>query len=98
VPDAADLEPLLRFWRAQDKCYDRVDHTWWGAVISDPRYPAIQEPNYARVETTQPVDLDEVRPSSSRGSPGVGPAASTSSSSSADQTDLLVGRARAATA
>jgi ribosomal protein S18 acetylase RimI-like enzyme len=55
-----DLEPLLRFWRAQDDLFDRVEQTWWGAVVSDPRYPRIQEPNYARVETTQPVSLREV--------------------------------------
>jgi len=55
-----DLEPLLRFWRAQDDLFDRVEEAWWGAVVSDPRYPRIQEPNYARVETTQPVSLLEV--------------------------------------
>ena len=55
-----DLEPLLRFWRAQDDLFDRVDPAWWGAVVSDPRYPRIQEPNYARVETPQPVGLGEI--------------------------------------
>jgi ribosomal protein S18 acetylase RimI-like enzyme len=55
-----DLEPLLRFWRAQDDLFDLVRPTWWGAVVSDPRYPRIQEPNYARVETTAPVGLGEV--------------------------------------
>jgi ribosomal protein S18 acetylase RimI-like enzyme len=55
-----DLEPLLAFWRAQDAAFDRVDPAWWGAVVSDPRFPAIQEPNYARVETRQPVALAEV--------------------------------------
>ncbi|MGZ8635875.1 MAG: GNAT family N-acetyltransferase [Actinomycetota bacterium] len=55
-----DLEPLLRFWRAQDDLFDRVEPAWWGAVVSDPRYPRIQEPNCARVETRQPVELREV--------------------------------------
>jgi ribosomal protein S18 acetylase RimI-like enzyme len=55
-----DLEPLLRFWRAQDELFDRVELTWWGAVVSDPRYPRIQEPNYARVETVQPATLGEI--------------------------------------
>jgi ribosomal protein S18 acetylase RimI-like enzyme len=55
-----DLEPLLRFWRAQDELFDLVEPVWWGAVVSDPRYPRIQEPNYARVETDQPVRLAEV--------------------------------------
>ena len=55
-----DLEPLLRYWRAQDDLFDRVDPAWWGAVVSDPRYPRVQEPNYARVETRAPVRLEEI--------------------------------------
>jgi ribosomal protein S18 acetylase RimI-like enzyme len=55
-----DLGPLLRFWRAQDDLFDRVEPTWWGAVVSDPRYPLVQEPNYARVETREPVRLEEI--------------------------------------
>lgn len=58
--DRPDLEPLLRYWRAQDALFDRVEPAWWGAVVSDPRYPRVQEPNYARVETEQPVRLVEV--------------------------------------
>jgi ribosomal protein S18 acetylase RimI-like enzyme len=58
--DRPDLEPLLRYWRAQDALFDRVDPAWWGAVVSDPRYPRVQEPNYARVETEQPIRLAEV--------------------------------------
>lgn len=57
---AVDLEPLLRFWRAQDELFDRAEPVWWGAVVSDPRYPLVQEPNYARVEARQAVRLDEV--------------------------------------
>jgi ribosomal protein S18 acetylase RimI-like enzyme len=56
----ADLEPLLAFWRAQDASFERVETTWWGAVVSDARFPRIQEPNYARVETHQPVGLAEI--------------------------------------
>jgi len=56
----ADLEPLIRFWRAQDDLFDRVEPTRWGAVVSDPRFPHVQEANYARVETRQAVDLAEV--------------------------------------
>jgi ribosomal protein S18 acetylase RimI-like enzyme len=56
----AGLEPLLRFWRAHDDLFQRTDPTWWGAVVSDTRFPAIQEPNYARVETRQPVRLEEI--------------------------------------
>jgi ribosomal protein S18 acetylase RimI-like enzyme len=55
-----DLEALLRFWRAQDDAFERVEPAWWGAVVSDARYPLVQEPNYARVEARQPVQLAEV--------------------------------------
>ena len=54
------LEPLLRFWRAQDAAFERVDPFWCGAVVSDARFPRIQEANYARVETTQRLRLAEV--------------------------------------
>ena len=53
----SDLDPLLAQWRAQDALFERVDGTPWGAVVSDARYPAIQEPNYARVEAREPVGL-----------------------------------------
>ncbi len=55
-----DLEPLIRFWRAQDDLFERVETTWWGAVVTDARFPGLQEPNYARVETRQPVALSEI--------------------------------------
>ena len=56
----ADLEPLLRFWRAHDALFERVEPVWWGAVVSDARFPAIREPNYARVEAAEPVALSEI--------------------------------------
>lgn len=56
----SDLEHLLAFWRAQDELFERIESTWWGAVVSDARYPAIQEPNYARVEAREPVPLGEI--------------------------------------
>ena len=55
-----ELEPLLAHWRAQDALFERVDATPWGAVVSDARYPAIQEPNYARVDTHAPTELAEI--------------------------------------
>ena len=55
-----DLEPLLRFWRAHDALFERVEPSPWGAVVSDARFPIIREPNYARVEATGPVGLAEV--------------------------------------
>ncbi|HET7234890.1 MAG TPA: GNAT family N-acetyltransferase [Actinomycetota bacterium] len=54
------MESLLAYWRAQDALFERVEPAWWGAVVSDARYPAIQEPNYARVESREPVPLAEV--------------------------------------
>lgn len=54
------LEALLRYWRAQDDLFERIDVRPWGAVVSDGRYPRIQEANYARVETRRPVRLEEV--------------------------------------
>jgi ribosomal protein S18 acetylase RimI-like enzyme len=55
-----DLEPLLRYWRAQDDAFERVDPFWWGAVVSDGRFPHVQEANYARVETRHRLRLAEV--------------------------------------
>jgi len=56
----ADLEPLLRLWRAHDDLFQRTETRWWGAVVSDARFPAIQEPNYARVETRHRVAIGEI--------------------------------------
>jgi ribosomal protein S18 acetylase RimI-like enzyme len=53
-------EPLVRFWRAHDALFERVEPTPWGAVVSDARFPVIREPNYARVETAEPVGLAEI--------------------------------------
>lgn len=56
----ADLEPLLRYWRAQDDLFERVDVTPWGAVVSDARFPKVHEGNYARVEARHQVSLGDV--------------------------------------
>lgn len=56
----SDLEPLIVFWRAHDALFEREEVTWWGAVVSDARYPLIRESNYARVETDRPVTLAEI--------------------------------------
>jgi ribosomal protein S18 acetylase RimI-like enzyme len=55
-----DLEPLLRFWRAHDAMFERVEPAPWGAVVCDARFPVIREPNYARVETAEPVGVAEI--------------------------------------
>jgi ribosomal protein S18 acetylase RimI-like enzyme len=55
-----DPEPLLAFWRAQDALFERIEPAWWGEVVSDARYPTVQEANYARVETAEPVGFAEI--------------------------------------
>jgi ribosomal protein S18 acetylase RimI-like enzyme len=45
---------VTRFWRALDDLLADVHPTRWGAVVTDGRYPAIWDANYARVDT--PVD------------------------------------------
>jgi ribosomal protein S18 acetylase RimI-like enzyme len=49
----AGLESLLRFWHAIDATFERVTQAWWGAVVTDSRFPEVWDLNYARVETTQ---------------------------------------------
>ncbi len=41
---------VIRFWRALDACFGRVQPTWWGAVVTDDRYPTIWDANYARID------------------------------------------------
>jgi GNAT superfamily N-acetyltransferase len=60
----ADLEPLLRFWRALDSAFETVQPTWWGGVVADSRFPGIWDVNYARVETDDAaLSLPEVESS-----------------------------------
>ena len=44
-------EHVLRFWRSLDAMFGRVEPTRWGAVVTDRRYPAVWDANYARVDT-----------------------------------------------
>ncbi len=57
---APDLEALFHHWREHDAAFEHVAPAWWGAVVSDARYPAINEANYARVEARRPVRLAEI--------------------------------------
>lgn len=57
---APELGALLGLWRTHDAAFEHVAPTWWGAVVSDRRYPAINEANYARVEARTPVRLAEI--------------------------------------
>jgi ribosomal protein S18 acetylase RimI-like enzyme len=56
------LEPLVRLFGATESALGAVRTMWWGAVVTDARYPAIHDVNYARVEGPQPdLRLAEVR-------------------------------------
>ena len=45
---------FLRFWRALDALLAEVRETRWGAVVTDGRFPALWDANYARVDTPPP--------------------------------------------
>lgn len=57
-------EHLLGFWRAFDERAADVRPTWWGAVVTDRRFPAVHDVNYARVETADrtlaPAEIEAV--------------------------------------
>jgi ribosomal protein S18 acetylase RimI-like enzyme len=53
--------PALTFFRSFDALLQRVEPQWWGAVVTDARYPHLYDVNYARVETSDPhLTLEEV--------------------------------------
>ncbi|MGZ4133075.1 MAG: GNAT family N-acetyltransferase [Actinomycetota bacterium] len=43
-------EHVHRFWRAMDALFSDVRPTWWGAVVTDGRFPRIWDANYARID------------------------------------------------
>lgn len=45
---------VLRFWRALDERFASVEPVWWGAVVTDARFPMIWDANYARVDVAAP--------------------------------------------
>jgi ribosomal protein S18 acetylase RimI-like enzyme len=52
---------IHRFWKALDERLSSSEPTWWGAVVTDARFPAIWDINYARVDAAAPdLTLDEV--------------------------------------
>jgi ribosomal protein S18 acetylase RimI-like enzyme len=56
-----DFERIVGLFTAMDSLLERVEPTWWGAVVSDRRFPAIWDVNYARVERSLPdLRLGEV--------------------------------------
>jgi ribosomal protein S18 acetylase RimI-like enzyme len=51
----------LTYFRGHDALLQRVETQWWGAVVTDPRYPHLYDVNYGRVETSDPhLTLEEV--------------------------------------
>jgi ribosomal protein S18 acetylase RimI-like enzyme len=55
------VDDLLRFWDELDSGLEHVSPTWWGAVVTDGRFPRVWDTNYARVETADPaLSLAEV--------------------------------------
>ena len=53
-------EGFHRFWVAFDDIAAEVRPTPWGAVVTDPRSPAVWDVNYARVDRAGPVSVEEV--------------------------------------
>jgi ribosomal protein S18 acetylase RimI-like enzyme len=54
-------EHIHRFWKALDSCLAHVEPAWWGAVVTDARFPAIWDINYARIDSAAPdLTLREV--------------------------------------
>jgi ribosomal protein S18 acetylase RimI-like enzyme len=50
-----------RFWRRLDERLARVAPMWWGAVVTDPRFPAVSDANYARIDSPAPdLSLDDI--------------------------------------
>jgi len=45
---------VQRFWRGLDALFSDVEPTWWGAVVTDGRFPRIWDANYARVDVEAP--------------------------------------------
>ena len=52
---------IMRFWRALDLCFGKVEPTWWGAVVTDPRFPEVWDVNYARIDVAdEDLSLEEI--------------------------------------
>ena len=47
-------EHIHRFWVALDERVGHVEPAWWGAVVTDGRFPAVWDINYARVDAAAP--------------------------------------------
>lgn len=47
-------EHVIGYWQAQDALLASSEPTWWGAVVTDHRFPRIWDANYARVDRAAP--------------------------------------------
>lgn len=47
-------EHVHRIWRAMDERLGRVEPAWWGAVVTQPRFPGVWDANYARIDVPAP--------------------------------------------
>jgi ribosomal protein S18 acetylase RimI-like enzyme len=65
VPRAPAIpEHVVRFWRTLDLLFARVEHARWGAVVTDGRFPAVWDVNYARIDApTSDLTLTEIEAS-----------------------------------
>lgn len=55
---------VVRFWRVLDELFARVEPAWWGAVVTDGRFPAVWDANYARIDVaSDELTLDEIEAS-----------------------------------
>jgi ribosomal protein S18 acetylase RimI-like enzyme len=88
APDPVpEVDALLGLWRAHDAAFERLEPAWWGGIVADPRYPAIREANYARVEARAPVRLAEIE--AGLGAAGADPRSHVVVFHPEEQTDLL---------
>ncbi len=54
-------EHIHRFWKALDERLFHAEQTWWGAVVTEARFAAIWDFNYARIDAAAPdLTLAEV--------------------------------------
>ncbi|MBI4259452.1 MAG: GNAT family N-acetyltransferase [Actinobacteria bacterium] len=55
------FRPLVDLFTTLDDLVERVEPTWWGAVVADPRFPDVHDANYARIDGPRPdLTIDEV--------------------------------------
>ena len=54
VSPEPDRAPIARFFAANDALLERAEPTWWGAVVTDARFPDVYDLNYGRVDRALP--------------------------------------------